>query len=398
MDPILSRAEDHRGRIVEWRRALHRIPELARQEEKTSGLVADLLEEVGLEVREGVGGTGVVGLLKGANPGHVVALRADLDGLPVTEETGLPFASVHEGRMHACGHDGHMAMLLGAARVLADVREELHGQVKFLFQPAEEEGQTGGAAPLIEAGVLENPKVDFVFGLHVWPNLETGRIGYRPGPLLAATDTFYLVVKGRGGHGAKPHEAVDPVVVAAHLVVALQAIASREVDPLDPFVLTVGKLQAGTVHNVIPAEARLEGTLRTLNPETRRTLQERIERIASGVTAAYRATYDLRLEEGYPVTITDPTATERAVEVLREVFPGDAVVEVPPTMGGEDFSRYLERVPGSFFFLGTGNEAEGLTAPIHSPHFQVDEEALPLGTAALARLALAFAAPGKPAA
>ncbi len=397
MDGTLKRARRHHEEMVEWRRSLHRIPELANQEEKTSGLVADLLEAMGIEVREGVGGTGVVGLLKGDRPGRIVALRADMDGLPVTEQTGLPFASVHEGRMHACGHDGHMAMVLGAARVLRDAREELEGQVKFLFQPAEEEGQQGGAAPLIEAGALEDPKVDFVFGLHVWPNLEAGRIGYRKGPLLAATDTFYLTVRGRGGHGAKPHEAVDPVVAAAHVVVALQAIAAREMDPLDPFVLTVGRLEAGTVHNVIPSEAQLEGTLRTMDPEIRRSLRERLERIAQGVTSAYRATYDLRLEEGYPVTVNDPITTERAVEVLQEVFPDDAVVEVPPTMGGEDFSRYLEVVPGSFFFLGTANEAKGLTASIHSPHFQVDEDILPLGAAALARLGLAFAAQKTPA-
>lgn len=397
MVETLKRAQAHRAEIVEWRRSLHRIPELAHQEEKTSGLVADLLEGLGLRVQEGVGGTGVVGLLEGGRPGNVVALRAEMDGLPVAEQTGLSFASVHEGRMHACGHDGHMAMLLGAARVLAEAREEVPGKVKFLFQPAEEEGQEGGAAPLIEAGALENPQVDFVFGLHVWPNLDAGRIGYRKGPLLAATDTFYLTVRGKGGHGAKPHEAVDPVVAAAHLIVALQAVAAREVDPLDPFVLTVGKLEAGTVHNVIPSEARLEGTLRTMDPETRGTLRERLERIAEGVTSAYRASFDLRLEEGYPVTVNDPATTEQAAEVLREVFPPDAVVEVPPTMGGEDFSRYLEVVPGSFFFLGTANEAKGLTASIHSPHFQVDEDVLPLGAAALSRLAVAFAEPDGPA-
>ncbi len=381
---------DLKDEIVEWRRTLHRIPELAYEEAKTSGLIADALEGLGLNFEEGVGGTGIVGLVEGSSPGKVVALRADIDGLPLDERTGLPFASVHEGRMHACGHDSHMAMLLGAAHLLQDMREELSGQVKLIFQPAEEEGETGGAKPMIEAGVLEDPKVDYVFGLHAWPSLDSGSLGYRAGALLAATDTFYLTLKGKGGHGAKPHLAVDPIVAGAHLVVALQSLASREVDPLEPFVLTVGKLESGTVDNIIPSEAYMEGTLRTVNEETRSGLKERLERVIGGVTAAYRADYELRFEEGYPPTVNDATVTARALDTLGEVFGADGVVEVNPSMGGEDFSRFLQRVPGSFFFLGTRNEKKGLTASLHSPHFQVDEDVLPLGSAALAKLGLAF--------
>ncbi len=390
MDPALKLANSHKEKIVELRRSLHRIPELAHQEVKTSGLIADALEELGLEVKEGVGGTGVVGLLKGTSPGNVVGLRADMDGLPLEERTGLPFASVHEGRMHACGHDSHMAMLLGAAQILKDMQEELGGQVKFIFQPAEEEGSEGGAKPLIEAGVLRDPKVDYVFGLHVWSDLESGKIGYNRGALLASTDTFYITLKGVGGHGAKPHDAVDPIVAAAHLVVALQAVASREMDPLEPFVLTVGKLQAGTVHNIIPSEAFVEGTLRTVRRETRESLRERLDRIVRGVTSAYRADYELKIVEGYPPTVNEPAVTDRAVETLQDTFGVEAVVEVPPVMGGEDFSRYLEKVPGTFLVLGTRNKAKGLTASIHSPFFQVDEDVLPWGSAALARLALTF--------
>lgn len=390
MDLALKTALSHKDEIVQWRRTLHRIPELAYQEVKTSGLIADALEGLGLEVEEGVGGTGVVARLEGAAPGKVVALRADMDALPLDERTGLSYVSVHEGRMHACGHDSHMAMLLGAARVLVEMRDQLSGQVKFIFQPAEEEGQEGGARPMIEDGVLENPKVDYVFGLHVWPSLESGKIGYRAGALLAATDTFYVTIKGRGGHGAKPQLAVDPVLAGAHVVVALQSIASREMDPLEPFVLTVGKLESGTVHNIIPSEAFLEGTLRTVKAETRNSLKERLERIIGGVTSAYRAEYELRFEEGYPLTINDAEVTMRSLDTLREVFGDGGVVEVEPSMGGEDFSRYLGSVPGSFFFLGTRNAEKGLTASVHSPYFQVDEDVLPLGSAALTRLALAF--------
>jgi amidohydrolase len=390
MDPVLKLALGHKDRIVEWRRSLHRIPELAYKEEKTSGLLAAALEEMGLDVREGVAGTGVVALLKGGKPGKVVALRADMDALPLEERTDLPFASVHEGRMHACGHDSHMAMVLGAARVLKDVQDELPGQVKLIFQPAEEEGHTGGAKPLIEAGVLEDPKVDYIFGLHVWSDLESGKIGYNKGALLASTDTFYIIVKGRGGHGAKPHDAVDPIVAASHLVVALQSIASREMDPLEPFVLTVGKFQAGTVHNIIPSEALLEGTIRTVREDTRKAVKERLEKLVADVTSAFRAAYELRIDKGYPPTVNDLEVTERAVKVLEESFGPDAVVEIPPVMGGEDFSRYLEHVPGTFLVLGTRNEEKGLTASIHSPYFQVDEDVLPLGSAALAKLALTF--------
>lgn len=390
MDSVVELAQRHKDRIVDWRRSLHQIPELAHEEVKTSGLVADVLEEMGLQVTEGVGGTGVVALLKGPSSGKVVALRADMDALPLEERTGLPFASVHEGRMHACGHDSHMAMVLGAAQVLKDLESKLSGQVKFIFQPAEEEGSAGGAKPMIEEGALEKPKVDYMFGLHVWSDLESGKIGYREGALLAATDTFYITVKGKGGHGAKPNEAVDPIVAAAHLVVALQTIASREADPLEPFVLTVGKLEAGTVHNIIPSEAYLEGTLRTVTGETRKSLLERLERIAAGVTSSYRADYELKIDEGYPATVNDVQVTRRVVDLLGDSFGQDKLVEVPPVMGGEDFSRYLERVPGSFLVLGTRNEAKGLTASIHSPYFQVDEDVLPMGSAALARLALSF--------
>ncbi|MFQ5837469.1 MAG: M20 family metallopeptidase [Thermoplasmata archaeon] len=385
-------ASGHREKIVQWRRSLHQIPELAYEEVKTSGLIADVLEEMGLRVKEGVGGTGVLALIKGSRPGKVVALRADMDALPLDEKTGLPFASVHKGRMHACGHDSHMAMVLGAARVLKDLESELSGQVKLIFQPAEEQGHTGGAKPLIEAGALENPRVDYIFGMHVWSDLESGKIGYNMGAMLASTDTFYITVKGRGGHGAKPHDAVDPVVAAAHLVVALQTVASREVDPLEPFVLTVGKFQSGTVHNIIPSEAYLEGTIRTVKEGTRKSLRERLERIVAGVTSSFGTDYELRIDEGYPPTVNDPQVTGKAAEILRDALGADSLVEVPPVMGGEDFSRYLERIPGTFLVLGTRNEAKGLTASIHSPHFQVDEDVLPMGSAALAKLALSFSA------
>lgn len=391
MQDLRAAAGEREADIVAWRRALHRVPELAHREEKTSGLVAESLKEMGLTVREGVGGTGVVGLLEGGKPGKVVALRADMDALPIQEETGLSFASTHPGTMHACGHDAHMAMALGAVRILRDLREEVPGRVKVLFQPAEEEGHPGGAAPMIEDGALEDPVPDYVFGFHVWSDLSAGLLGYRAGPAMASTDTFRATVRGHGGHGARPHQAVDPVVVAAHAITALQTVASREVDPLDPFVLTVGKLTAGTVHNVIPREAYLEGTLRTLNPDLRASLQDRLDRILGGVAAAFGAEHELELEEGYPTLMNDPEVTQEAAEALRDLFQG-RVQEVPPTMGGEDFSRYLERVPGAFLFLGTRNEEKGLTAPIHNPRFQVDEDVLPLGAAALARLVFHFGA------
>ena len=266
----LAEAKRIEPEIIKTRRALHQRPELAYLEEATSKLIAERLESMGVETRKGVGGTGVLGVLKGAKKGRVVALRADMDGLPVQEHSDVDFRSKNDGVMHACGHDTHMAMLLGAARILAENREELCGTVKFLFQPAEEHGGRGGALPMIEEGVMKDPKVDYVFGLHISNNQKSGEVGVREGSFMAAPDTFKVKIIGRGGHGSAPHETVDPVYVAAHVILALQGVSARMINPIRPFVITVGSVHSGTKENIIPDEAFLEGTIRTLDEGTRK--------------------------------------------------------------------------------------------------------------------------------
>jgi len=368
-------------------------PELSYQEFETAKLVAGKLRTLGISVRTKVGGTGVVGLLKGAKRGKVVALRADMDALPVTENVDIPFKSRRDGVMHACGHDTHVAMLLGAAMLLSKHRDDLYGQVKFLFQPAEEVGGKGGAKPMIDGGVMKEPKVDYVFGLHISGTEPSNVFALRPGPIMAAPDTFKIRIIGRGGHGSSPHLAVDPVFVSAQVITALQGVTSRMIDQREPFVISVCNIHAGTKDNIIPDEALLEGTIRTFNEKTRVSAKKYVSSVAKSVSRAFKAKAVVDFKENeYPVTVNDPAATKKVMRILRRIR-GTRTVVCKPIMGAEDFSRFLQKAPGAFYFLGTINPKKGCTNTNHSSQFKVDEDVLKYGTLSLAKLAYEF---GKP--
>lgn len=369
-----------------WRVAFHQEPELSDRERRTRDKVVAALKELGIPHETFDRFTGVVGLIDGDSDGPVVALRADMDALPVTEATGLPFQSRFPGAMHACGHDVHMSCLLGAAAMLTHGGRRPVGPVKLLFQPAEEDGHRGGALPLIERGCLERPKVDYVVGQHVMPTVPLGDIGWKPGSFMAAADFFRITVFGHGGHAAAPHQGPDAVVVASEIVTGLQALVSRVRDPIDPVVVSVGSIHGGTRNNILPSEVVMEGTVRTFRPGTRdlidRTLHRRVRAIAASLGARVRIEY----RRGYPTVVNDPTATRAVADALRIEFGRNHCVEVhEPVMGAEDFSRYLERVPGTFLHLGVGQPNR--PASLHSATFAPDERALIYGAAALAAAA-----------
>jgi amidohydrolase len=358
--------------MIALRRELHQHPELAYAETRTAARVAALLEKAGLDVRTGVGGTGVVGSTRG-HSGPAVLLRADMDGLPIQEDSSAPYASRVPGQMHACGHDGHVAMAATAARAL--IGRGLAGTVRVLFQPAEE-GE-GGAQAVIRDGGLEG--VDVVMGVHLWNELPVGTIGVKSGPLMAAVDRLRIVVHGRGGHGGKPHRAADPIVAAAQVVMALQTIVSREVSPVEPAVVTIGAFHGGKAFNVIPDEVVLTGTIRTFDAALRRTMPERIARVAGGVAPGLQCRAEVEVKEGNPPVLNDPGIAEIARRAAERVVGADKVVRPEPTMGGEDMAVYFERVPGCFVFVGSSNAARGLDQPHHSPRFDFDEDALAIG-------------------
>ena len=384
--------------IIETRREIHERPELAYHEDATAKLVAERLEALGLKVKRGVGGTGVVGILEAPRNGKVVALRADMDALPLEEMADIDFKSKTKGVMHACGHDTHVAMLLGAAKLLAAHKNELHGTIKFLFQPAEEHGGRGGAKPMIEDGVMNNPKVDYVFGLHIKCDPQKGEsrskfFSLRPGPLMAAPDTFVIRITGKGGHGAAPHNTIDPVYVAAQVMIALQGVSGRTVDPVQPFVVTVGSIHAGTKENIIPDEAVLQGTIRTLDEKIRKRAKANVQKVTQGVAKAFGAKASVEFEkDAYPITVNNPKITERTMKLLKKI-PGTKTRVTEPVLAGEDFSRFLQEAPGTFYFLGTRNPAKGCIYPNHSSRFKVDEDVLKYGTASLAMLAAEFTSP-----
>ena len=379
--------------VIADRRHLHQHPELGFQEIKTSGFVVEWLRALGVEdIRTGIAKTGVTGLIRGRAPsersGKTVLLRADMDALPIEEENEVDYRSTAPGVMHACGHDAHTAMLLGLARLLQDRRDDFAGTVKLLFQPAEE--GPGGALPMIEAGVLEDPKVDAAFGMHVAQEVPLGTIELRAGPAMAASDRFNIVIRGKGGHGARPQAAIDPITIGAQIVVALQTLVSRELDPVEAAVVTVGAFLAGEAFNVIPDTAELRGTVRTFTPENRRLLAERLEALVRGVAAAMRAEVDVRYSYGYPPTVNDPAMTELVRSAAGEVVGPDRVQEAPLMMGAEDFSYFLERVPGCFFFVGSKNEEKGLVWGHHHPRFDIDEECMAAGIGTMATTVLTY--------
>jgi len=387
--PISEAVAALKDQLVADRRHFHRHPELGFQEHATAAYVAERLAKLGIEHQTGVAQTGVVGLIRGAHPGRCVLLRADMDALPLAEETGAEYASQNLGVHHACGHDGHTAMLLAAAEILQQRRAELHGTVKLVFQPAEE--GPGGAKPMIEAGVMENPHVDACFGLHLSNDNPVGTLVVQGGAIQASADTFEITVTGSGGHGASPHQTVDPVAVGAAIVGELQRIVSREIDPRDPAVITVGAFHAGTAHNIIPQRAELRGTIRTLDPAVQETVHKRLREIAEGIAAAARAKADVRIGKLYPVTINDEGMAEFARSVAEQV-PGVEIVRRRPIMGAEDMSFFLNAAPGCFIFVGSANHERGLDRPHHGPYFDFDEAALPIGVELHCRLALAYLA------
>lgn len=369
--------------IVESRRALHRIPEVAFCEEKTSAFVTGCLTELGLEVKRGLGRWGVVGLLRGALPGPAVMLRADMDALPIQEDTGLEFSSLHPGVMHACGHDGHMAMVLGAAKVLSGLTDLLKGDVKFVFQPAEEEAC--GAKAMIHDGVMEEPRVKWALGCHLWPGLPEGSVGVRPGPLMAAMDRFDIRVTGKGGHGAMPHLCVDALEVATQVVAGLQRIVSRKMDPLQACVVTVGSFHSGSAFNVIPEEACLSGTTRTFDLEIWKSWPERLECVIKGVCDSMGARYEFKYAQGCPPLVNDPELAQRVHDCAASIVGPQKVVEPDPTMGGEDMSYFLQQVPGCYYFLGVGRER---WVPVHNSRFDFNEDVLLIGTELHCRVVL----------
>jgi amidohydrolase len=393
---IRAAAERIRPSVVAVRRDLHAHPELSNREERTGHLVAERLRELGLEVRYPVAKTGVVGVLRGGRPGPVVALREDIDALPIEEETGLPFASQAKGVMHACGHDAHTAILLGAAEVLASLRDRLPGTVVFLFQPAEEgapEGEEGGAELMVKAGALDDPRVEAVFGLHVGSWVSVGQAGWTDGPIFASSDTFRIEVEGRSAHGAQPHMGIDPIPIAAEMVGALQLIVSRQVDGRQPRVLTIGRIEGGTRFNILADRVTMEGTMRTHDATVRAEMKARMARTVKGVAEAHGTTATLSFyDEGNPPTVNDAAlARDVAVPALRRVF-GEGAVRVEPQMVSEDFPAFGAKAPYFYFLLGTRNDAKGIASVNHTATFDVDEDALPLGVRAMATLAWEFLA------
>ena len=383
MQTITAQVEQYRDQIIQIRRDLHQIPEPAYTESKTARYVADYLTRLGLKTTTGIAKFGVLGSFDLARKGKTLLLRSELDALPVKEQTGLPFASTHDGAMHACGHDGHMAMVLGAAMVLRDLANRMAGHIKYVFQPAEE--GPGGAKPMIAAGVMEDPVVDYTLGCHLWPGIDEGKVGVKEGPLMAAMDRFDITVKGKSGHGAMPHLCVDALEVGTQIVSALQRIISRHMNPLSPTVVTVGEFKSGTTFNVIPGEARLSGTTRTFDPEVWKSWPERMDRIVRGICQAMGADYELNYQPGYPVTKNDPWMA-REISAVAEMAVGRENVIVPePTMGGEDMSYFLDRSQGCFFFLGVGRKG---CAPLHNSCFDFNEDVLLTGVEIYCRAAL----------
>ena len=404
-DAVLAATAALEAQVIAWRRDFHANPELGNREFRTAGIVADHLRSLGLdEVRTGVAHTGVVGLLKGALPGPVVALRADMDALPVAEQVDLPFASKATamwngetvGVMHACGHDTHTAILMGVASVLAGLRGQLRGSVKFIFQPAEElppEGEDGGAKMMIAEGALEKPVPQAIFGLHVTSHLPSGVIGYRPGPTMASADNLKITVDGRQTHGAMPWAGVDPIVTAAQVVLGLQTIVSREMDiTREPAVVTIGTIHGGLRENIIPDSVEMRGTIRTFDETMRDDIHERVTTLAQAIGRGARATCTVCIQKNYPVTVNDPALTEAMLPTLQRVAGTERVALVPKVTGSEDFSFFQRLVPGLFFFVGVtpATTPANQAAPNHSPRFFVDESALLLGLRAMVQLVLDY--------
>ncbi len=373
--------------VVGWRRHLHANPELSFHETDTSDFVEATLREFGGLTITRPTPTSVVARLETGRPGPVLAMRADMDALPITEETRLPFASTNPGVMHACGHDGHTSMLLGAARELVARRDRLHGEIRFLFQHAEETFP-GGADEMVSRGVMDG--VTRVIGAHLWADLALGKVGVPSGAVTAAPDTFWITIRGKGGHAAIPQQTVDPIAIGAQVVTNLQHLVARGVDPLDSAVVSVTQFHAGTTHNVIPETAELNGTVRTLDPTVRTELAARMERVIRGITEAHGATYEFTYERGYRPVVNDAAVTAEMVQVVRDVCGADAVAHMRPVMVGEDFSAFQQKAPGTFFFVGAARPVDGAVHPHHHPKFDVDEGAFESGVRIFVEAAMRY--------
>ena len=374
--------------LVEIRREIHMRPELGFEEFETANLVCKWLEKFGLKVKKGMAKTGLVGLLEGKKPGKTVAIRADMDALPLDEVNSVPYASRIKGKMHACGHDAHVAILLGVAKYFSPLKDRIKGNIKWIFQPAEEGG--AGARVMTEERALENPKVDAIFGAHVFPLLDIGRVGFCEKECCAATDRFTIKVLGKGGHAARPHETKDPILAAGHLISQIHSIVSRNVNPLESGVITIGKVQGGTTFNIIPDEVELLGTVRSLNAQVREELKIRLEQVTRGVTGALGMNYRFDYQDGYPVLINDPEMSKLVASACSEGVGKENVELLKPSMGGEDFAYYLQKVRGAFFRLGCRNEQKGIVHPLHSSLFDVDEDVLPFGVEMFVRIVSRF--------
>lgn len=383
-DGVREKIYEMKGWLVETRRTIHMYPELMYEEEKTAELVAGNLEKFGFEVKKGVAKTGVVGLLRGKKDGRTVAIRADMDALPIEEANPVPYASKVKGKMHACGHDAHTTILLGVAKFFSTRRDQLKGNIKWIFQPAEEGG--AGGKVMTEEGVLENPRVDAIFGAHVFPEIPIGKIGVNEKEGLAATDRVTFKIVGKGGHGAYPQLARDPILAAGHLITQIHSIVSRSIHPLDSAVISFGKIEGGSAFNIIPEAVELLATVRSLTPNVRETLRERIEQVSQGVARSFglecRANYDY----GYPALVNDPAMSHLVASACGKAIGKENVAFLQPSMGGEDFAYYLQKVPGSFFRLGCRNEAKGFVNPFHNSRFDLDEEVLPFGVEMFVRI------------
>jgi amidohydrolase len=385
MIDFLAVGKEMRDQLCAWRRDFHMHPELSYEEYRTAGIVAEHLKQLGYNVQTGIGKTGVVGILKGETAGPVVMLRFDMDALPVQEETGAEYASQEPGKMHACGHDGHTAIGMAMAKMLVTHRKEMKGTAKLIFQPAEEGGN--GAEAMIQDGAMKDPEPDIFLATHVWTEKPVGTVDVTPGPVMAAAEKLDCTIYGKGGHGAVPQLAVDPIVAAAQVVTGLQTVVSRNVGPMDTAVVTVGGIHGGDAFNIIPPQVELTGTIRTFQPSTRETVIKRTRELVEGVAAACGASSELVVKSLTPPVINDPEITAIVQQAAEIIVGKDAVHEGERTMGSEDAAFFMEQVPGCYFFIGAANEEKGLGAPHHNPHFDFDEEALVIGLAVMAQAA-----------
>ena len=391
---IAQAAESLRSQLIAQRRDFHMHPELSNREERTSRIVAERLRALGLtDVKTGVGKYGVTALLKGARPGAVVAVRADMDALPIQEVNDVPYKSQVAGVKHACGHDAHTTVELGVAEVLSKMRGEISGTIKFIFQPAEEgppAGEEGGARLMVKEGAMENPRPQAIFGLHTLPSIEAGQIAYHSGPAMASSDRIYITIHGKSSHGAQPHTGIDAIVVAAECITALQTVRSRRIDPQEPMVISIGLIQGGRRNNIIADEVKMEGTMRTLNEDVRQRAQSLMRETLQNITAAYGATFELKFEENAAVTFNEPKLVEETLPTIRRIVGDQNTLSIKPFMPAEDFSYFQKVSPGFYYFLGVGNRARGINSPWHTADFDIDEESLVVGVKVMSNVLLDY--------